>query len=214
MILALGFAAWTLALVSCNAILGIEDRSPREREAGLDAASGADVDAGGADGSEGDAGQAARYRSVVLGDGPIVYLRLAEKEGETIARNEIAGGVQGTYPPSGVDLGVEGRFGDPSDTAVHFRGDRGIQMADSERLTFGKTSPYSVEVWVRPAADNPIFGYLVDHESFDGAGKSGWTLIVGNQAVYFERWLNGVNRGAVSYDQPLAVGQWHHVVGT
>jgi hypothetical protein len=208
-----GLGVGALALVACNALLGIEDRSPREADAsaGTDAAVDGTLDA-----AVIDSGALSAYSRLVLRDEPIVYLRLAEKSGAEVAVNEVASEprLDGLYPPAGMQLGVPGRLGDPTDTAVHVEGVRFIRMADADRLAFEGTHAFTVEAWVRPD-DGPEFGYLVDHQTYDGpGGKTGWALIIGSSDVYLERWSKGVNSGSVSSGEPLARAVWHHVVGT
>jgi len=198
------FAAATILLVSCNALLGIEDRSPRE----TDASPAAD---GGSDSSP---SPTSDYRSVVLDDKPVVYLRLGETA-TTVAKNEAALGAlfDGTYPSAGIELGVPGALRNSSDPAIRLQGSRFIRMPASDRVDFEGTRSFSVEAWVRPAPQTVEYGYLFDHEVFSPK-RAGWGLIVGRAAVYFERWANGVNLGTVATSGPLTPGQWHHLVGT
>ena len=106
------------------------------------------------------------YRSEVIADHPIVYLRFAESGGPLV-RDEM-GNFDGEYPGTAVDYGVAGVLvGDPDhaiginiDTLAHDL--QGVGMPAG--LAFDGNAAFTVELWARPTAFHGA-GQLVDRRS-------------------------------------------------
>src|SRR5262245_39450628 len=101
------------------------------------------------------------YRSEVLDDAPLAYLRFGEREGSE--RNDGMGLMNTPYPSSGVTLGAAGALlGDP-DTAIMLDGTQGITMPKG--LELDGLTPFSIELWARQTSQ-PNYGFTLDHEDF------------------------------------------------
>src|SRR5262249_17379936 len=99
------------------------------------------------------------YRTEVIADAPLIYLRFGEARGWT-AVDEM-GTYNGAYPDAGITFGAEGAISGDTNAAVRFDGTAGIQMPPS--VDFAGTSPFTVELW---AKQNQVDGiaFAVDHE--------------------------------------------------
>lgn len=156
--------------------------------------------------SSGDAAAASPYVQAVLADAPILYVRFADPPGTKAAARI---GTAGTYLPSGVTYGVAGAIPGDSDTAVSVDGSGAITFPAGV-AAFDGTKPYTVELWVKPAATVSGLGIVVDNTSYDAA-RAGWMLHTGSDDTGSERWVNGATQGA-AVGAALAAGAWHHVV--
>jgi len=196
--------AIALAMAGCNAVLGLEERSRRPD----DPDGGSLVDDGGAGDAQGDGPPpASAYAAAVLADAPVVYLRLGEKGG-SVAQDESASRLDGAYPDAGATQGVAGAVGD-GDTALEVSGRAGVRVPGGAE--FAGRAPFTVELWSRPAADNPTDGFALDHCSYPGSSRDGWSLGISRDAVSMERWVGGV--GTFAARTGFSGAEWHHVVG-
>ncbi|MEA2747164.1 MAG: hypothetical protein QOI41_1307 [Myxococcales bacterium] len=200
--LGLGLCLGLVGLAGCNALLGIDDQHLRaDGGAPDDSASAAD---GATDGTGDAAGGGSIYRSAVLVDGPVMYVRFGESSGG-IAHDEV-GHTDGTYPASGADLRVPGALTNDPDTAIAFSGVSNVQFAAG--IEFLDVAPFSVELWIKHDVTTPN-GFVLDHESYP---RQGWSLFVDDKGVYFERF--GDVNASTAGQNALADGAWHHIVGT
>ncbi len=194
----------TLAIISaalaaggCAAILGIEDQHLRPDASANEAGGVPDatvVDAG-----------VSRYRSAVIEDAPVVYVRFGEGAGPT-AVDEM-GHIAGTYPGSGVTFGVQGALANDPDTAVTLAGTSTIHF--SQGVDFVDFAPFSLEVWVK--SNGSDYGFIVDHEAYP---RRGWSLFINQKNLVFERWGADQAHTSTVAENALVDANWHHVVGT
>ena len=148
------------------------------------------------------------YRDEVLADAPSVYLRFGEKRG-TMAADEMRA-FAGTYPAAGVTYGVPGAIAGDADTAIAFDGTSGVTMPPG--LDFAGQTKFSIELWAKQTS-YLNYGNTVDHGTY--ASRSGWTLRAGFDGYGIERWSNGTTGGSTAIaPSPLALGAFHHLVGT
>jgi hypothetical protein len=157
----------------------------------------------------GESGQSTDYRTVVLHDKPVVYLRFGE-QGGTVAKDEMNTS-PGAYPGGGVTYGVPGAIAGDTDTAIAFDGTAGVKMPAG--LDFAGTAAFTLELWARQtkyAGD----GLTVDHQQYSPV-RDGWLLRLGDGEVSVERWRNGATNGSSQGSTgPLPLGTYHHVVAT
>lgn len=200
-----------LGLAACNAfpdsllkaIESPDGGGATASDSGGSGAPDASIDAPGTDGST---SLASRYAAEVMRDGPLVYLRLNDKEGAAVARDESGHGHDGQYAGLGLAFGINGALAD--DTAVSFVDGSGMIKMPPE-IDFDGFKSFSVEVWFRTRPNNTQIGYVVDHQQYDPS-RTGWALRVGD-ATNFERWLNGAGVNAIGKAAPPPE-QWHHLV--
>ena len=78
---------------------------------------------------------------------------------------------------------------------------------------YAGTTPYTLEMWVRPATIDGTFRFLISRERTTPAGRQGTGIWISKSGLGFERWANGVD---ASVDDPtgLAPGAWSHVAAT
>jgi len=207
----------SLAIVACNAILGIESRPLRDEGEDDGGSSSLDREGGSPTNEAGqqvlpDGAPASAYRAAVLEDQPVVYLRLGEAKGSTVAHNEGKGtSLDGTYPGD-ITFGQPGILASDPNTSIEFSATR-ITMPNG--VDFPEASPFSAEAWVKvddlTAGDE---GYLVDHSTFDGP-RVGWSLIFGKTKVSLERWQSSSIHDELSDNifSQLTLSEWHHIVG-
>jgi hypothetical protein len=153
-----------------------------------------------------------RYADAVLADRPILYARLGERAGSSIATDLAAPSrPPGTYGPN-VVCGVPGAIrGDP-DTACRFP-ENGVALKFVRKMGFGGKAPYTVEAWVRPFRTN------AGHGVYSIAGRdtvsNGYLLSVfadGGPQFLRESAGGGFENAASS--TPLSSVDYSYVVGT
>ncbi len=181
--------------------------APSGIDAGTDAgASDAAVDAGEHDALTPDGRRA--YRDAVLADDPIAYYRLNETSG-TAALDETGHGHTGTYV--GVTQGVAGALLSDPDPAVSMAKGTQSHVTVGDRLAVFLRAPFSVEVWIKPTELDETYRFPFSNEQL--SPRNGYALVIHTQyGITFERYVD--DGQAVTQGAPIAVGVYHHVVGT
>jgi hypothetical protein len=196
-----------VGLLACNALLGIDEQKLRA-DAGLGPDGGPAEASDGAPEGSGEASPAdaaSPYRSAVLDDAPLAYLRFGEAAGAITAADEM-NRIDGTYPGSGVTLAIPGALGGDPNTALALGGISTVKFAAG--ADFLGLAAFSVEIWAK--GDKESYGFIIDHEAYP---RHGWSLFAGDTGLYFERW-GASDHAASTSASPFADGAWHHVVGT
>jgi hypothetical protein len=165
-----------------------------------------------------DAASTSAYRAAVMGDMPLLYLRLNEKAGN-IAVDEM-GRFNGMYSSSGISYGVTGALsGDPGNTAVQFMGGMsgsGIVMPEGTELDFVGSVAFSLELWVNEDVSSTDTAFVLDHE--DHTVRHGWDLNLqpgsGTSALSGESWYDGSIQSVVFAAAAVPLGAFHYVVMT
>jgi hypothetical protein len=155
------------------------------------------------------------YAEVVLGDGPVLYYRLGDDAGATVAAEVHGPSNDGVYEPSKVTAQAA-LVGDP-DTATWFGSGHTtlVRLQPSTVPAFSGVQGFSVEAWARVEGDGGTFADIVAKQSTNAAGKrEGWALFRGAIGGFsLERFVDDVNMKVYDKTVPQA-GVWHHVVGT
>ena len=89
-------------------------------------------------------------------------------------------------------------------------GEEGIEIKDDPRLRFGPHESFSMELWVKPLANDPTKRQVVLSKS-DPASKNYWNfhLYTAGRLGFRSGSSNGLNINMLSPDN--SVGDWHHV---
>lgn len=198
-------------LTSCNALLGIEDRPARD--AGVEASTTRPAEGttdAGVDAEPSDAPSSSLYVTTVLADGPLLYLRLGEAGGQTA--HDTMKRFDGTYSSVGMRFAVPGAIVGDSDGAAYFEETGSIHMPAG--ADFVGRVPFTVEVWMKPAATIQGLGFVIDHETWVGgiANRAGWNILLDDTALTFERYGSGGNASRSA--PPITTDTWHHVAAT
>jgi hypothetical protein len=149
-----------------------------------------------------------------MSDGASSYWKLDETVGATAT--DAMGVVNGTYTSSPT-LGVAGvRDGN---TAVSLGTTSRVTTSALNPYSFAGTTPFSVEIWVKPIAAIATNRHLISRDDVFNL-DSGWALYLtgtgtapANRAV-FKRNDGGGNYDTVTGTTAMTVGSWYHVVGT
>lgn len=152
----------------------------------------------------------ADYRSTILNDQPVVYLRLGESSGPT-AVSETNSAYNGTYTSAGnVTFGIAGALSNVVNTAVRLNIDSYISVPGTAAFV-QNTDPFTVEAWVRPRSSGMvnILSYrdpstTRDYQFYLNNGNS-MSIWAGSASQ------NIVNNG-VTYSTDGSA--WYHVVWT
>ena len=153
------------------------------------------------------------YRTEVIADHPIVYLRFEESGGPNVL--DEMGNVDCDYPGTAIDYGVPGALvGDPG-RAIGMNIDtlpRDLQgIAMPAGLTFEGNAAFTVELWARPTAFHGA-GHLVDHADYS-AETNGWTMQWEESGITFARWMDGMTINGGVWSPALPTGEYRHIVG-
>ena len=151
------------------------------------------------------------YAEEVRVDGPVLWLRLDDGEGP-IAHDELDIH-DATYPSTGLIRDVAGAVVADRNAAVSLSGVSSLRLPPG--LDFAGTSPFTLELWVKPARydEQTGVGFVLDHQSYEP--RSGYTLRVSGDDVALERWAGDSTFGSNATDpHPLALDTWHHVAAT
>jgi hypothetical protein len=201
MVAAFALAACPLA---CNAILGIDAQHLRpDAAAASSVGTDANTDAAGPEEAGADAGSV--YAAAVMADRPALYARFGERSGPSAV--EAAGHHDGTYPATGVTLGVAGALTGDVDTAIELVGGAAIRFPDG--VDFAGNGPFSVEVWMRRDPSLPD-AFILDHETYP---RTGWSLFASGSSIFFERWGKGEHPVAAA-NQAVPDQAWHYLAAT
>lgn len=166
---------------------------------------------GDGDGGTTDSGAASRYATEVASDGPLVYLRLGEAPGATVAGDATGHGNTGTLG-KGHTLGAAGAIAGDPDTAIHFDGvHSGIDLGP--KLDFVGMQPYSLEVWTKIDLVDSRYRHLFEKSDRTGADRQAYGLYVHDGALVFERVILGEQIYAEVASNPIR-GRWAYVVAT
>ena len=193
---------FTLLPAACSLAFPVHARpegsggSDRDRDEPTDAS--ADASAGASD-----------YRSAVVLDAPVAYLRFGEKGG-AVAKDEMTS-FPGAYPSGGVTYGVPGAIAGDDDTAVSFDGTTGVTMPPG--LDFAGDAPFTLELWAKQTAYLGD-GLTLDHQQYSPV-RDGWLLRLGDGEFGVERWRDGASNGSIQLSTARrSLGVYHHVVAT
>ena len=206
-----GLLVGALAATACvgylDADAGAADADATASEVGPP--SGGDAGAGDAASGDADAGSDAGcgYGCVVLADAPLVYLPFDDDVGPQ-ARDVSGNDRHGQYPVGGVTKGIECHM--PGSKAVRFsgKGAQAIKMPAGFADFTGSDAKFSIELWMK-ADDLSGLPFVLDHQTFSPRG--GWLVRAQDGRIGLEVWVNE-EVGTLESEEPLTVGQWHHVV--
>jgi hypothetical protein len=153
------------------------------------------------------------YAKVVMADDPVAFWRLNEPDGSATAV-DAAGSFDGSYLPGTGTLTYGATPGIPHETdpAISVTGKAQVQIPYA--LELNPHGPFSVELWIKPAAPNPGPDFI-DVATSEGTGPHGWLLyqMLDNSLVWVlfsENWNAGWLGGA----PPVEANSWYHIVMT
>jgi hypothetical protein len=150
---------------------------------------------------------ATAYVAAVLADAPIAYLRLEEAAGAASAKNEVAG-PGGSYSPA-AELGVDGAF--VGSNGARFDGSPGGISLGTSRGFAGHT-PFSIELWFRPDANDATFRFLASaYEDVDAGRESFGIYMNTTYGLVAERYVANVALATAPLPA-IATGAYHHFV--
>jgi hypothetical protein len=163
---------------------------------------------------------ASLYAAAVELDSPIGYWPLGDPTTSSTCHDASGKNHDGVLNGP-VTLGATGPFTDGSITAATFDADPGDYIDLGGTFNFSGTSPFSWEIWVKPAVLPGSPGSFMSAMQFDGAGapSTGEYLIAysdNGQTLGFEMYNNGDGfiTNEVGGDGGLFVGEWSYVVAT
>jgi hypothetical protein len=170
--------------------------------------------AGTSDGTKNEVTTKPSYAEVVKSDQPVSYFRLGEAEPEKTSRNEVTGGLVGTYTNS-VLLGQTGAIRDDPSNAVKLAGGY-IDVGDT--LGFSGRKTFSIEAWVRPD-ESPTYQEIVVKRDFDSASNmlAGYNLLVGiapGNGVCIQRWSGSGEYDTACTNDAVSGTNYVHIVAT
>ncbi len=93
------------------------------------------------------------YPTAVLADSPVLYYRLGDPSGSTVAVDSSGNGHNGVYA-GGVTLGEPGALAGDPDTSAAFDGSTGIVDSGTNVISTSST----IEAWIRPTRAQGCFG--------------------------------------------------------
>jgi len=139
------------------------------------------------------------YRSEVLADSPLIYLRLGEPSGPTAVDET---GQHNATEVGVINWGLSGAIGLDSDTAVGSSGTGGLRVSATGWLPVG-SSARTIEFWFRPSA-NP--------NAFRGISY-GLTSSGTNLTYFYSTTSIMVSIGASAFGTLASstLNQWHHI---
>lgn len=169
------------------------------------------------------------YASTVVADHPIAYYPMNEAEvggGDNgVAMIDYVGSHDGTY--TNVTLGITPGYStnDPTETAAQF-GELNTNLSYGGNISpnFDLSTPtntdgaFSVEAWVQPlqqAGGFPtVAGGGIVCQGYGGGGET-FALDTGGTSNSFRFYFRVASTGSINVNdnQPIADGNWHHVVG-
>lgn len=184
---------------------GPEPPDATSPEAAADGSARAD-DAG-EGGARIDAAGRSAYEQAVIADAPSAWFRFEETSGSA-ARDE-TGGSDGTYAPSGVELGLAGAMA--ASRAVRLDGSKG-RVSLGPRLPFVGRAAMSVELWLNPdVVDGQVRRAFSRKPPVTAQGNE-YTIQASDSQLLFQRLT--ANGNSYAAGPPLVVGRWTHVVAT
>lgn len=154
---------------------------------------------------------AADYRSTILADLPLCYLRLGEASGSTAADSS-GNSHPGIYANSPT-LGVAGLLNGDSDTAVTFNGSQFVSVSNSSHWA-DVTTTYSIEVWFKTSASVSSVPVLCAQYDNSVSGPVWQLLLTTSGAIQFNTFI-GTNTGnniLTTSVSGLNDGQPHHAL--
>jgi hypothetical protein len=190
--------------------IGATDATSPIRDAGQDGQRDSAPEAAPADG---EAGAPPDYRSTVLADDPLAYLRVDEST-STVAHDATGNGNNGQYV-GGFTLGVPGALLTDSDPAVSLDGSTGY-IDFGNLFPFVGTVPMTLEIWAKPSALTTNYPSLFSRQI--NSPRSGYFMFVrdvgnGDSNTFgFERWNDGGYQ--TDWWQTPVSSSWHYFVGT
>jgi hypothetical protein len=161
-------------------------------------------------------GPTSAYRAAVLADSPLAYWRLGDSDSSTTCADETGHGHAAAIV-GGVILGVPGALANDPNTAASFDGTTSsIDLGSS--FAFSGASPYSWEVWVKPALLDTVDRAFMTAMLLNGVGapNTGTYMLAyssGGNSFGFERYDGGSPVNAIE-TAGLSVGTWTYVVAT
>jgi hypothetical protein len=208
-------------LAACSLLLSTDDLSgagspPEAADASTSDAPATDAtpieaDAGATDAEASDASLDAGnpYVLAVLGDAPVLYLRLEESSG--VLARDVTGKAMASYYGN-FRLGAEGAF--PGSRAIELDGGLGGVLA-LEAFDFSGTAPFTLEAWFRPTAYDEVYRFITNLDAPMGEGPRqsfGVWAQKDMNGIELERYADGGKRSVWG---PLpTVGDFHHIVTT
>jgi Concanavalin A-like lectin/glucanases superfamily len=138
------------------------------------------------------------YRSEVLADSPLIYLRLGESAGPT-AIDET--GQRNATEIGAMSWGLSGALGLDSDTAVGSSGTGGLRVNTTGWLPIG-SSARTIELWFRPTANPNAFRGVSYGSTASGTHL---TYIYTTTSMIVSAGSSGF--GAIATN---TINQWHH----
>jgi hypothetical protein len=166
-------------------------------------------------------GTSADYANTILMDGPSAYFRLAELVGASVAVDASGNGLNAAIS-GGIALRQPSPIaGDSADRSATFNGTSLAVGTSKIVLPLNSLEvtglPFSVECWINPTAvmsSSPnTWSWIASREAASGQ-REGWGLVLSpGNGLSFEQWHLGAGTSA-GFAANLAIGVWHHVVGT
>jgi hypothetical protein len=175
----------------------------------------ADAGDGGAVDDAGDAADAGAYAREVLVDQPVVYYRLDDPGGATVAQETMGTGLVG-HLSAAASTGAPGLLGTWPGTAAALTPDQaGVTTIRVDRdLRLEQAAAVSVEAWFRTSS-TPAEQYSLVSYGVDTAKEEPYVLYIsaGYAAFYLGQPGGGSSKQAIAAFSPAA-GTAHHLLGT
>ena len=159
------------------------------------------------------------YKSLVISDGALEYLRL-DSPAVNVAINSGSLGAQANGVDSNTGNPVSGPTApsfsgfEATNLAESFNGSDYVELLNPAGLNF--SGPITLEAWVQPAASQGTFGDVIAHGVND-TGNAEVALRLNGATSYQVSSYDGANSYGTSAPIPpqdLGAGHWVHLVGT
>jgi hypothetical protein len=146
------------------------------------------------------------YGRAVLADKPLIYYRLEEASGATMAISAAPNTPAATIDPT-PGYEATGRVG----FAFDFSAANGADLDQpAAGFDFLGNASFSAEVWMYANMIDNTYRHAFTKDTIDQAGgRQEWGVWVQNGNVGFERYVDGIGSKVTT---PLTTKAWHHVV--
>jgi hypothetical protein len=143
------------------------------------------------------------YRTAVIDDQPLTYLRFGELPGTETTHDEMH--PRPDFWMGGI-LGAPGAITNDPNTAMHLNGFNSVGV---QPFPFAGRESFSLEAWIKPQQLNGNTRRVFSNEA--RGDKGGYLLGVRDDGIVFSRYANG---RWTTLKAPITENRWTHVVAT
>jgi RHS repeat-associated protein len=156
------------------------------------------------------------YEATVKADNPTDWWRLDDPAGTATAADSSSNNHPATLANSPTQGQPGALTGDPSSSTSFNGTNQYCQAANSAAPDFTGTSPFSLEVWIKPTTGTGDTSYRrILSKEHDSPTKSGWILDIYQGTIRFERWnANTSSIVASPTSAPISTSKWTLVDAT